>query len=369
MKVLYLTPNFGTYSAAYYQNDLISSLQSKIEIILWGPGYKNFDNTLTLEQIFNKFNLDSNDTVCVGHGWLSDIPQNANAQNRYSWSKDLNRDLSNDLEFCAKYNFADHIGKKVCILNKEYVSLNAKLQFINRGKFDLAFSHYSECEEFEKTANTKFIFFPCSVNKEKFININNRTNLKKKYDLCFSGLLQNPYMKKKNKNLFSLRKKIQSEIFAEILEIPLYLNKSYNKKSIYWNAYQDSSVINKILKILNKYKKLDFNDYAKMFYLSKATLNTLSPFNLIGPRYFECMLLGSVNFCEKSDYYSKIFKEYVHYIPFKADLSDFNEMLDYATSDSKEIKKIIDASYTLVVEKHTYDKRAESLIKHIKNLN
>ena len=81
------------------------------------------------------------------------------------------------------------------------------------------------------------------------------------------------------------------------------------------------------------------------------------------------MLLGSVNFCEKSSYYSKIFEEYVHYVPFKPDLSDFSEMLDYATSDSKEIKKIIDASYSLVVEKHTYDKRAKSLIKHIKNLN
>ena len=180
MKILYLTPNFGNYSAAYYQSDLISSLKSKVDIILWGPGYENFDYTLSLEQVFNKLKLDRNDVVCVGHGWLSDIPQNSNPENRYVWSKDLNLKSLNNLEYCAEYNFGDHSGKKICILNKEYVSLNEKLNFINKGKFDIVFSHYSECKDFEKKANTKFIFFPCSVNDKKFNNKYQNINLKKK---------------------------------------------------------------------------------------------------------------------------------------------------------------------------------------------
>ena len=368
MRFLYLTPNFTNYSSAYYQNDLITSLKKKIQLILWGPGYQNFDENLNLEQVFNKYNLDSKDVVCVGHGWLSDIPKNSITKNRYKWNKNLNSNSLNDLEYCAKYNFQDHNSKKICILNKEYASLDDKLQFIKRGKFDIAFSHYSECDEFESIANTKFVFLPCSVNQDKFKTYDTNYQNQKKYDLCFSGLLQNPYMRKKNKNLFAVRKKIQKELYFQLFDIPIFLNKIYKNKSIFWNAYQESSLKNTILKLSNKYKRLSFSNYIDMFRMSKVTLNTLSPFNLIGPRYFECMLLKSINFCEQSKYYSKIFKEYEHYIPFKPDLSDFREMFQFATSDSPEIKKIIEASYTLVVEKHTYDKRAEDLIKYVKNI-
>ncbi len=368
MKLLYLTPNHGNYGAAYYQNDLITSLKKITDIILWGPGYEVFDRDLTLDQVFNKFNLTSNDVVCVGHGWLSDIPQNSRIQGRYSWNKNLNSNLLNSIEYCAQYDFAAHKGKKICILNKEYVSLESKLNFIKKGKFDLALSHYSNCEEFESISQTKFIFFPFSVNKEKFLKINHDTIYKKKYDLCFSGLLQNPFMKNKNKSLFNLRNRIQKELFFELLDIPLYLNKKYRNKSIFWNSYQDNNLKNLILKLGKKYTKLSFDNYVYMFKNSKTTLNTLSPFNLIGPRYFECMLLGSVNLCEKSKYYSKLFTEFEHYIPFKPDLSDFKEMLDFACSDSVQIKKIVESSYSLVIEKHTYDKRAETLIEYAKKL-
>ena len=368
MKILYLTPNFINYSAAYYQYDLIYSLQNKIEVILWGPGYKNFDHTLSLENIFNKFNLTEKDILIVGHGWLSDIPVNYNSKQRYSWNKSLNEDIIDNLEYCGVYNFSAHKGKKICILNKEYVSLSAKLQFIKKGKFDLALSHYSNCEEFEKDTDTRFIFFPCSVDYKKFQNkINYSDHINKKYDLCFSGLLQNPYIKSLNNELFSLRKKIQSKLFYEIFQIP-FINKYQNKRSIFWNAYSDNSKLNKLLQILGKYKKLTFQEYLNMFRESKATLNTLSPYNLIGPRYFESMISGSVNFCQKSEYYSKIFREFEHFVPFKSDLSDFKEMFNFATSDSKDIKKIIEASYTLVVENHTYDIRAKNIIMYARKL-
>lgn len=368
MKILYLTPNFKNYHAAYYQYDLINSLQKKIEVILWGPGYGDFDSSLSLENVFDKFNLTEKDILIVGHGWLSDIPVNSNSKKRYSWNKSLNEDILNNLEYCGVYDFCAHKGKKICILNKEYVSLKEKLKFIKKGKFDLALSHYSNCEEFENDTDTKFIFFPCSVDNKKFQkNIKYLDHLNKKYDLCFSGLLQNPYIKSQNNDFFNLRKQIQSKLFYEIFQIPL-INKYHNNKSIFWNAYSDNSKLNKFLKILGKYKKLTFEEYLDMFKKSKVTLNTLSPFNLIGPRYFESMISGSINFCQKSKFYSKIFREFEHYIPFKSDLSDFNEMLDFATSDTKDIKKIIEASYALVVENHTYDIRAETIIMYAKEL-
>lgn len=369
MRILYLTPNHENYSAAYYQNDFINSLRNKVDLILWGPGYNEFDKRLNLEQVFNKFNLHSKDILCVGHGWLSDIPQNSNTETRYKWNKNLNLNSLNDLEYCAKYNFSGHQGRKICILNKEYVSLKKKLNFIKNGNFDLAFSHYSNCEEFEKISNTKFIFFPFAVNNEKFKQKKIVPTKFKKFDLCFSGLLQNPYIKSQNKNLFNLRNQIQKKLFIQPFGIPIFLKNNYKNKSIYWNSYQDNNFINLILKLTNKYQKLSFNEYVNMFKSSKATLNTLSPYNLIGPRYFECMLMGSINFCQKSKYYSKIFNEFEHYIPFKINLSDFKEKLDYATSDSLEIKHIIEASHTLVVENHTYDKRVKDFIEHIRRIN
>ena len=43
-------------------------------------------------------------------------------------------------------------------------------------------------------------------------------------------------------------------------------------------------------------------------------------------------------------------------------------MFDYAVSDTNDIKRIIEASYTLVVENHTYDIRAENIIMYAKKL-
>ena len=59
----------------------------------------------------------------------------------------------------------------------------------------------------------------------------------------------------------------------------------------------------------------------------------------------------------------KFFIENENYISFKKDLSDFNEKLNFATSDSDEIKKIKKNAYNLVLSEHTYEKRAKDLIK------
>ena len=124
MKILYLTPNFANYSSAYYQLDFINALQKTNKVILWGPGYKIFNKSINLDQIFNLLDLNEKDLICVGHGWLSDIPQhNIHKSKRYTWLNEIDRNEINELEFCAKYDFANHKGKKICFLNKEYVSL------------------------------------------------------------------------------------------------------------------------------------------------------------------------------------------------------------------------------------------------------
>ena len=60
------------------------------------------------------------------------------------------------------------------------------------------------------------------------------------------------------------------------------------------------------------------------------------------------MLSNSVCLAEESSLYEEIFIENENYISFKKDLSDFNEKLNFATSDSDEIKKIKKNAYNLV---------------------
>ena len=236
--------------------------------------------------------------------------------------------------------------------------------FIKNGKFDLALSHYDKCNEFDKIAETKFKFFPCAVDENKF----KFTKQKKIYDLFFSGLLQNPYIRKIDVNSFNLRKKIQKELFDTLYNYPMKLNKVYKNKRIYWNAYTDSTIINMLLKLTNKYKKIAFSDYTKLFCSSKATLNTLSPYNLIGSRYFECMISGSINFCEESNHYNKLFEKYKHYVPFKKNLEDFKEKLNYVTSDSKDLDIIRTVAYEKVMKEHTYGVRAKDFTYYAKNI-
>ena len=45
--------------------------------------------------------------------------------------------------------------------------------------------------------------------------------------MCFSGLLQNPYIKKKNINSFDLRNKIEEKLFYRLFDIPLFLKNDY----------------------------------------------------------------------------------------------------------------------------------------------
>ena len=92
--------------------------------------------------------------------------------------------------------------------------------------------------------------------------------------------------------------------------------------------------------MLKQYKYLNYEDYLQTLSNSKTTINTLGPSGLIGPRYFESMLSNSVCFAEESSLYKEIFIENENYISFKKDLSDFNEKLNFATSDSDEIKKV-----------------------------
>lgn len=346
------------YTAASYQQDLIDSLNKKCDLIFWGPGHDKFDIELDLNSIKKKLFISDNDCIIVGHSWLSDIPQKDawNYDNYYTWIND--RLIKSSIEYCGKINFFEHKGPKLFLLNKEYVSLEEKLNFAKRHNFDYVLTSNLNFKDYIKKTNLKFIFFPYAISKDFIL----KKDLKKKHDLFFSGLIQNQHYYNFNK-IKSQRVLVQNELFHNLFGIPI-LRKS-SKFKIFWNTYTGLKSRDIILKILRKYKRLTRSEYIEKINESKVVLNTLSPDNLIGPRFFETMASKAICLCEESDLINNIFMPMEHYVPFRS-TDEILEKLHFCISDGIEIKKIRENAYDYVVSNHTYDIRAEKILSLIK---
>lgn len=362
MKILYLTPNYLSYTASLYQLNTYKYLEKYCQLILWGPGFKDFDQRLSLLDVVSKYKLSDNDAICVGHGWLSDLPLNRDNENQYSgysWLKKDGVELNTSiLEFCKEYNFNEFNGKKIIILNKEYVSLHEKLEFIKKNNFDLVLCLNPNYKTYQSQIGIKFKFWPNAVDHALFIKKNNYV-----YDLCFSGLIQNYNLENESKNINEMRFNIFQKIYLQIKGIKIKKKNAFKDYRIFWNSFSGKRYFDLVLKLIGQYRYLNYDQYLQVLSNSKSTINTLGPSGLIGPRYFESMLSNSVCLAEESSLYNEIFVENENYVPFKKDLSDFKEKLNFATSDSKAIIKIKKNAYELVLTAHTYEKRAKDLIK------
>ena len=344
------------YTSASYQQDLIESLKKNCEIVFWGPGHPGFDISLNFDQIKKKLIISDNDILVVGHSWLSDIPlnKNINYDNYYTWidNKIINK---NSLEYCGNINFANHPGTKIFLLNKEYISLEKKLNFAKINNFNYVLTSNINFKNYEKLINLKFIFFPYAISND-FIYKNDEL---KKYDLFFSGLIQNQYFFNLNRAK-SKRTIIQKKLFFSPFDIP-FIRKNTFKGNIYWNIYTGVKVKDIIIKTMGKYKRMPREEYIKKLHQSKIILNTLSPDNLIGPRFYETMASKAICLSEESSVVNKIFKPLKHYVPLNSS-DEFLEKVKFCLSDSIEIEDIRENAFNYVVENHTYDKRAEQIL-------
>ena len=225
MKLLFLTPNFLNYTASLYQFNTYKYLERYCQLILWGPGFKDFDQNLSLSEVILKFKLTQRDAICVGHGWLSDLPLGESAKNQYNgyaWIKKFKVKLNLDiLQYCKEYNFNEFDGKKIIILNKEYISLEEKLNFIKSNNFDLVLCLNPNYKIYEKKIGIKFKFWPNAVDHMKFDKKNDY-----KYDFCFSGLIQNFNIDEKSDDVNKIRKKIFERIFYQFYGIKIKKKKT-----------------------------------------------------------------------------------------------------------------------------------------------
>ena len=339
MRIIYLSKNMINYDSALYQRDVINEFAKDKSVIFYGPGFKGFEPKEAIEKTIKRFG--GADYLIVGHSWLYDLP---GAQ------VDIYPDLH--IEDCSI--------KKAIILNKEYVNLDAKLNWISNKGFSFGFSHNHDVAHYKQVTGVPFKFWPFGFNESIF---NAKTQEYKDIDFAFSGILKNI-----NTDYFQsdTRILVMNKFFHCAGSIPLIKKKNYKNLNIFWNTLPPTRLQQKIAIILNKYRFLNDLEYAALQKRSRAYLNTLSPSGLVGTRFFENMACKTLVLCEQSKNINNIFPSDC-FIDFKSDFKDFDQKFDFSVSDSDERNKIVEKAYEVVISKHTWKSRVNDLINTIKN--
>ena len=102
-------------------------------------------------------------------------------------------------------------------------------------------------------------------------------------------------------------------------------------------------------------------EYIEKLHHSEVVLNTLSPDNLIGPRFYETMASKAICLAEESKVINTVFEPMEHYVPLNSSEEIF-EKINFCLSDSNLVKNIRENAFNYVVSNHTYDKRAEQIL-------
>lgn len=341
MKVLFLTKNMNSYKRAMYQRDLMEALAEKAEVDFYGPGFDNFDGNKRLVEAIN-FDKWAYDCVIVGHAWLKD-----------GEGKGIDPFPALMLDECPV--------KKIVILNKEYTNLEGKLEWIRKMDFARGFSHHHDIDAYQSATNVPFTFIPFAVNEDKFLA---RGWDSKKYDFSFSGILQNMSEKSDQSDT---RVRVMKEIFHCIGDLPVIKKRKYSGLRFFWNSIPRGEVQQKIARRIGAHTFLKDHDYVEMQGKSKAYLNTLSPYNLVSPRFFENMASKTLVICEESEHIDRIFPSDC-YVGFDGTMHDFREKLNYYLGSKDEWDRIVDRAHYCVLNSHTWRKRADEIIKAIEDL-
>ncbi len=338
MKVLYLSKNLKNYKSANYHKEFLNALSKITSVYVFGPGCADFDYYKTIDDIIS--HNGPFDCIFVGHYWLQDGDQT-------------------QIDPWPQSGLAKTSHKKFLFLNKEYANLNKKLQWIKKNKFDCVFSHHQNCQIWQRKTKTKFKYLPFAYD-DKLFNFNEN---KRKYDLAFSGVLQNP---RGNSIQSDIRLRILRRLYYTFFDIPLFKKKKYRHLSIFWNSVPKNFIGQIISRIFNTHKFLDIKSYARVQKNSKIYLNCKSPLNLISPRYFENIASGCLVMSEKNRELKKLLPN-LSYIEFSNDLSNFDIILDKSLSIFKSSNKQRKDYARMIKKKHSWHVRSMTVLKIIKS--
>ena len=331
MKIIVVGPDYSKYNAASYQYEFMNSL---IEIS--EKYFHYFEKTeIDEEKLYEKAKFIP-DVVFYNHGWFQDNPSEKNIFYGIINKKSRNKYI-----------------KHVIFLNKEYTRLKEKLKAIKKYEFDLIFTHLHDFEELNNTSiESKFLPLACSY--ENISNKRYRKLEERKYDLFFSGILQNW----NHKNVQGdLRKKIQLELFYCIYDFPLLKKIKYWNLSIYWKPFYKNRFKNTLSDFLHG-RRLSQKDYFNILSNSKCVLHTSSPLGIISTRVFEALGSGAVGIFASDSKVEVLFEEGNHFLVFST-IKDLIKKI-YLIKKSKNNSKyqtIADSAREFVEKKHTWKNR------------
>ena len=321
-----------SYQGANYQQDFINSLLKIHNLFFYGPGFDNYNQSYDLNDVLSIFD-NKPEIIFVGHSWLGDT-----ANSRVNLNTKINLNSSKLL--------------KIFFLNKEYVNLNEKLFFCKENNFNISFTHHYDLDYYNKITNSHYYFIPFAFDKDRF----EKNKKKKDIDIGFSGILQNS---NKNSGHSDIRRRITKKLFYTFFDIPVIKKKK--DLNIFWNVVPSNRIIRKISERLQYYKYYTIDEYTSKLLRSKIYINTLSPFNLVSPRYFETLASGSILLCQNSRIYEKIFNYDFEYFTFEDNLSDFDYKLRQILKNYSQYKDIIEKNKKNVCENHTWDNRIKTI--------
>tara|TARA_Y100000589_G_scaffold327719_1_gene370155 strand:+ start:1754 stop:2779 length:1026 start_codon:yes stop_codon:yes gene_type:complete len=341
MKVIVVGPDYKNYGAASYQHDFMENLKRSSE------KYFHYDKRgdIEVKKLLDKVAFIP-DMIFYNHGWLWD--------NKFI----------KEIEYCNLKGKWPKKIKHVIFLNKEYNLLDKKLYAINKYKFDLILTHLHSFHNIN-TTSVPSVFLPLACDKNKLSKYRFRKLSNRKYDLYFSGILQNWSYKSLQSDL---RKKIQSEIFYCIGDIPLIKKTKYWNLKIYWKPIYKSRFKNFISNSLHG-KRLDQKEYFNKLSDSKCVLHTSSPFGIISTRVFEGIAAGAIGLYSDKSNADVIFKNKEHFLNF-TNTNDFIKKV-YLIRNSKDdsyFQIIADKGRKFVENNHCWVNRIYFLKKTLQNL-
>ena len=342
MKTIVIGPSFENYKSASYQNDFMKELKRTCVNYYH---YKDKDE-LSIESLLKRANFTP-DVILYNHGWLLDDPNLKDIR----YSKIIN-------------NVSNKNIKHVIFLNKEYSRIDEKLKEIDNYKFDLILTHLHNFDPINWTS-VPAIFLPLAVNSIIIERLNNRNLNNRKYDLFFSGILQNwNFLELQN----DLRKKIQSELFYCLFDFPLLKKIKYKDLNIYWKPFYKNRIKNLLSNFFHS-KRLLEKEYFNVLSNSKCVLHTASPMGIISTRIFEALGAGAVGLFSEDSNANIIFKNNLDYLCFKStkDLIKKIYLIKRSTPNSK-YQKIANHGRQHVEDKHTWKSRLKNLKKKVQSM-
>ena len=141
-----------------------------------------------------------------------------------------------------------------------------------------------------------------------------------------------------------------------------YKKRSFRSFNIYWNSIPRKKHSYLLARVIGKYQFLDINKYAYIQKRSKIFLNTISPYGIISPRYYENLLSKSLIFSEESVYLEESgLKNLI--ITFK-NTNDFKEKFFFYLNNQNKRNEIIEKSFNEGYKLHTWEIRICTLKKN-----